>query len=774
MVPRHALAFLLGILCVECCGGLDIVTRLVPWLVAGAAIAWLLGTKITASWTAGVLWALVRACVLLNQQLPPTLEGTDWLVRGDVISIPAAQNRQVRFDFAPEPQPGLPGRLQLSWFDTSITPQATEHWQLRVRLRVPRGFANPGGFDYEGALFRSGVGATGYVRTSEDNHYLSERWRDYPILALRAAIARRIGDALRDDTASGIVAGLAVGATEQITTDQWQVFTATGTTHLIAISGLHVTMVAAIVMLLVRRLWRWPATRVPLTCQADVAALAGALAAAAYALLAGFSVPTQRTLAMLIVGLASQCLRRAQPASHVLSLALFAVLLLDPHAALSAGFWLSFVAVAVILALLGGSEARPHPLRAFLATQRVVSLALLPATLLLFGTVSLIAPIANLVAIPAFSGVLVPLTLLGTLLLGCAPALAKWLFALDGWCVHLLWALLERAASIPSALVHLPAPTTLGWLLLVFAVLVALCPLPWGARWPPLLLVPVLIASPSRMSAGDFTLTVLDVGQGLAAVVRTRSHVLLFDAGPRFRNTRSAGELAVVPYLGHVGVRHIDLLVISHADADHSGGVSAVERLVSTREIRLGGHVAGLLAPAADCTRGEAWTWDDVHFEFLSPGGSERWSRNDGSCVLEISNATSRALLTGDIEAGSEQRIAALGLWSTVDAIVVPHHGSASSSSAALVDAVAARYAIVSAGAHNRWHFPHAAVVARWCRAGAEVINTADWGAITLEFAAHSGLREARSQRLERPHYWSPVTPRAGRSLCAEVPAPGT
>jgi competence protein ComEC len=394
--------------------------------------------------------------------------------------------------------------------------------------------------------------------------------------------------------------------------------------------------------------------------------------------------------------------------------------------------------------------------------------------LLLFGTVSLIAPIANLVAVPAFSCVLVPLTLLGTLLLGISPWMAKWLFAFAAGCTHLLWVVLAWAARVPGALLHVPAPSTLCWALLVFGMLVALCPLAWGVRLPVLFLVPALIASPPRIGAGDFTLTVLDVGQGLAAVLRTRSHALLFDAGPRFRNGRSAGELAVVPYLNHVGVQHIDLLVVSHADSDHSGGASAVEHAVTTREIREGGRVTGLTTPATDCRRGEAWDWDEVHFEFLSPGETERWSQNDGSCVLEISNGVSRAVLTGDIEAGAEQRIAALGLWHSVDAIVVPHHGSASSSSAVLVDAVAARYAIVSAALRNRWHFPHAQVVEHWCEAGAQVVNTADWGAVTLEFKAHSGLKAPRSQRAEHPHYWSAATPLAGRSLCADVVAPGT
>jgi len=732
-------------------------------LVATTAIGWLWGPRIVATWTAGILWALVRACALLNQQLPSTLEGSDWLISGDVISIPAAGNGQVRFDFAPEPQVHLPHKLRLTWFNAAVAPRAAERWQLQVRLRAPRGFANPGGFDYEGSLYREGVGATGYVQTSLDNSFLADHSLQHPILAIRAAVARRILD---DDAASGIIAGLAVGATERITAEQWQVFAATGTTHLIAISGLHVTMVAMIAMLVVRRLWRLPRDRPPRSCQADVACLSGALAAGAYALLAGFSVPTQRTLAMLLIGLGSQWLRRAQPASHVLSAALIAVLLLDPHAAMTAGFWLSFLAVAAILAMVGGGNARPRALWEFLTTQKVVSLALLPATLLLFGTVSVIAPIANLVAIPAFSVVLVPVTLLGTMFLGWAPSLARWLFELDEWCVRLLWAALKWAAGFPGALLHLAAPPTFTLLLLVSGVLVALGPLPWSVRLPTLLLAPLILASPPRHDAGDFTLTTLDVGQGLAIVVRTRSHALLFDTGPRFRNGRSAGELAVVPYLNHVGVRHIDLLVVSHADSDHAGGAPAVERALTIREIREGGSLPSLQAPAVPCERGEAWIWDQVHFEFLSPGAKEQWNENQGSCVLEISNAHSRVLLTGDIEASAEQHIATLQLWRATDVVVVPHHGSASSSSGALVDAVAARYAIVSAGMRNRWHFPHPAIVERWCRSGAQVINTADWGAITMEFKADSGLQSVVSQRAARQHYWSASAPRAGHSLC--------
>jgi len=766
MLPRHAVAFLVGILCTEQCSALEGLWHAVPLLAAASVYCAVRGPRIVALWAGGMLWALARASMLLGQQLAPEFEGNDWLIRGEVISIPAVRGGQARFDFAPESQPGLPRKVQLTWFDTSTPPEAAERWQLRVRLRAPRGFANPGAFDHEGNLYREGIGAIGYVRTSQDNLKLADRSYLHPVLAMRAAVARRISTSLHGRAAAGVVAGLAVGATEGISPAQWRVFAATGTTHLIAISGLHVTMVSACVIVVARGLWRLSRRRRPRTCQADVACVSGAIAAMCYALLAGLSVPTQRTLVMLLIGLGSQWLRRAQPASQVLSAALTGVLLIDPHAALTAGFWLSFLAVAALLAMLSSLTARPHPFREFFTAQSVVSLALLPATLLLFGSVSLIAPLANLAAIPAFTIVLVPLTLLGTVFLGLVPPLAHALFVLAGLCVDLLWPALEWAAGLPAAIVHLARPPLITSILLACGALIALCPLPWRLRLMVWLLVPLLLAGPARLAAGDFTLTVLDVGQGLAVVVQTETHALLFDAGPRFRNGSSAGELVVVPYLYNAGIRGLDLMVISHADMDHAGGAQAVERSVAAREMRRGVGVAISRTPAASCERGEAWVWDQVRFRFLSPGRGEHWSENDGSCVLEVSNSRGRALLTGDIEAPAERHLAGLGLWRAADVIVVPHHGSRSSSSTPLVDEVAARYAIVSAGAHNRWHFPHREVVERWCRAGTQVINTADWGAVTLDFKARTGLEMPRSYRADNRRYWSAHAPLAGYSLC--------
>lgn len=769
MIPRHAVAFLAGIVVVECCDQLEEITRAAPLLVLAVVGFAVLRPRLVATCAAGVLWAWCRALLLLDhQQLPSDWETVDRVIVGDVVSLPKFTAGQSQFEFVPESAAGLPSRLQLTWYESQPAPRAAERWQLKVRLRSPRGFANPGGHDYEGSLFREGIGATGYVRAAPQNRSLADRRAAHPVLWLRALISEEIERAVGGAPAGRIVAGLAVGATERISAHQWQVFAATGTTHLIAISGLHVTMVAALAMVLTRALWTLPRLRRPKTNRSDLACLCGAATAGIYSLLAGFSVPTQRTLVMLLVALGATWLRRYQPASHVLALALIGVLLVDPHAALAPGFWLSFLAVAAILAMIGSVVGERRHAREFFVTQGVVSAALLPATLLLFGSVSLIAPAVNLLAIPVFSAVLVPVTLLGTALLWATPAMSDTCFRIAAMGIDLLWPVLEWTAALPGATAYLAAPALWLSAVLVLTTLMLLAPLPWRLRVPGLLLLaPLLVSTPERPAAGDFALTVLDVGQGLSIVLRTHAHTLLFDAGPRFRNGRSAGELAVVPYLRHEGIRDIDLLVVSHADADHIGGAPAIEQAISVREIRHGGAAPSLNAPAAACARGEAWMWDGVRFEFLHPGSRERWSKNDGSCVLAISAGPLRVLLTGDIEHGAERRIRDLGSWGKADVVVVPHHGSRSSSAPELIRAAAAQYAIVSAGAYNRWRFPHPDVVERWCNAGTNVIDTANWGAITVPFNSGIGMEQPRSYRADHRRFWHSRTPLAGQSLCS-------
>ena len=767
-MPWMALAFLAGIVGVETRADLAEIGRFAPLLVAALCLIRLRPARLLALLALGVLWAWWRADLRLDERLDAALEGRTFLLVGDVVSIPGAGAGRAQFDFAPTRTPDIqqPALIRLSWYDAPRIPRAGERWQLEVRLRQPRGFANPGGFDYEGQLFREAIGATGYVRGGVDNRLIAAPGWRHPILRVRAAIAERMSRVLGDSPATGVLIGLAVGATPGIGADQWRVFSATGTTHLIAISGLHVTMVAALAMLIAGGLWR-ALPHPPGMAKADAAALCGAAAALAYSLLAGFSVPTQRTLAMLMVALAAGWLRRAQPPTHTLALALFAVLLIDPHAVLAPGFWLSFCAVgAILLALHGGRMGRSR-LEEFLRTQGAVTLALAPATLALFGTVSLISPAANLLAIPLFSAVLVPLTLIAVALLATAAPLGEWLLQLCARIFELAWPLFERASAWPGALVHLPTPAP--WLLssLALAALVAI--LPWPVRLRLLgiaVVLPLLFTREHGPDPGAFDVDVLDVGQGLAVVVRTRRHTLLYDAGPSFRGGRSAGELAVVPFLYHGGVKRIDLLVLSHADSDHAGGFAAVAAALPVLAIRHGGAMHRTSIPHAPCLRGEAWNWDGVRFELLHPGSGERWSDNDGSCVLRISTPGHSILLAGDIEMGAELHLAALGLIGRTDVVVVPHHGSRSSSTEALVRGTRARYAIVSAGHANRWHFPHEPVVERWCASGATLIETSQWGAVSLRLGPTGAPIEPGGFRRSQRRYWHADAARAGASRC--------
>ncbi len=768
-LPLHALIFTVGIVFVATRPALDALSIAIALSCAAVMLCSGVGARLATPFALGVMWAWTRAVVSLPAELPSTVNGTDLLVVGDVVSLPEVQAGRAQFDFAPHSAsvPGLPSRMRLSWFHAERAPRAAERWQLEVRLRARRGFANPGGYDYEGELFRAGIGATGYVRPSSHNRRLGSRAWIYPVLAVRAAVAGRIERLLGDSAAAGVIAGLAVGASQGISAAQWQVFAATGTTHLIAISGLHVTMVAALAMLVAQALWRLPRRRRPRSSRPQFACLCGGLAALAYAALAGFSVPTQRTLIMLLAALSATWLRRAQPPSNVLSLALIAVLLIDPHAVLTAGLWLSFVAVAAIFMGVGSLLERPRPLQTFLATQAAVSVALVPATVLLFGSVSLVAPAANLLAIPLFSGVLVPGTLLGMALLLPLRPLGELMLELMARVFEVSWPVLEWAARLPGALIHLPSPEPWQSFVLGVTAAVLMGPLPWILRVPGLLvLIPIVWSGPERPAMGGFAITTLDVGQGLAVVVRTRAHALLFDSGPAFRSGRSAADLVIVPYLRAQGIRRLDMLVASHADNDHVGGNPAIEQALTVLTARHGGVQRSSGTPASPCVRGEAWWWDGVRFEFVHPEAGYSWNDNNGSCVLLIAADTGSALLTGDIEHDAEEQLAARERLPRADIVLVPHHGSRSSSSDALIERVRARVAIVSAGAGNRWKFPHEPVVRRWCESGARVITTADWGAISVHVDSSAGMQPPRAHRLEHRRYWHARTPLAGKSLC--------
>ena len=763
------------------------VTRESALIAAVAASA-----AVIAAGLGGFTYAAWRAQLRLADELPPAWEERDIRVSGIVDDLPQADNNGVRFAFAIEriDTSGaiVPRRISLAWFAprTSDAPRgddvpalarvpsvhAGERWALTVRLKRPHGNVNPDGFDLEAWLLERNLRATGYVRDSPANVRLTAfagRFGDH-VQRARERIRLRIAEALPRAPYAGVLTALAIGDQRAVPESQWAIFNRTGVTHLVSISGLHVTVFATLAGGLALVCVRRSPALTSLVPARKLAAIAGALFALGYVLLAGAEVPAVRTLLMLVVAATGLWLGRPGTASLVWLWSLASVLLWDPWASLAPGFWLSFGAVGLLLYAGSGRLAPPAhtgtprrmlaSLRETARAQWVVTLGLVPGTLALFQQVSVVSALANAVAIPVITLGVVPLALFAV----AVPVDAPWQIAHGVLAVLMRY--LEWVASLPSAALTTHAPR--GWTIVVAiaGVLWLLAPrgIPGrmlGGTW----MLPMALLLPPAVPTGGVRMTVLDVGQGLAVLVATAHHTLVYDTGPRFSDTADAGARIVVPFLRAAGVARVDALVVSHADNDHSGGALSllralsVTRLISSLPLDhpIIAHARRDARPTR-CVEGMWWEWDGVTFTVLHPhpadyAQSARKS-NDLSCVLRIESAGGSVLLTGDIEAAAElellQRSPAV-LMS--DVLVVPHHGSRTSSTTAFVAAVAPRMAIIAAGYRNRFGHPRAEILARYLHAGAGRPRTDLQGAITVGIDPGKPIA-AEAERDRRRRYW--------------------
>lgn len=705
----------------------------------------------------GIGWAALHAHAGLAQQLPANAAATDHALRGRIVDLPQHGARSTRFRFRVDDDPGMPVHLRgrtfhLAWYDAPAAPapaarhavRAGARWQLQARLRPPRGLRNPGGFDAERHALLQRLAGTGQVR-SPATPLAAPRglpaWRE----RMAAAIAAQVpGPGAR------FVQALALGDTRGLQQTDWDDLRALGLTHLVAISGFHVGLVAGFAAWVAALVWRglpalgryWPR---PLA--ATLAAVAGA---ALYAAVAGFALPTVRTVLMIAVVAAARCARRPATVGQALGLAALAVLLVDPLSVLAPGFWLSFAGVLWLVWCLPGRDV--HWLRTFLGAQGVATVALLPLTVALFGQASRAGPLVNLLAIPWWSLVVVPLALLGTGLEAVHTGAGRWPWRGAAACFEASWWLFGHLARQPWALWWAPQAGVMAVPAAVLGTFWLLLPRAAGARLPALLLcLPLLWPARERPAPGEVELLVMDVGQGLAVWVRTHRHRLLYDAGPAAENGFDAGERVVVPTLHALGETGLDRVLLSHGDRDHAGGMPAVRRAFQDPPLQAPpGAVAAATLP---CRSGDAWRWDGVDFAVLHPQAGAAYAGNASSCVLRIQTAQGVLLLTGDIGHAEEARL--LAAWPgalRADMALVAHHGSAGSSSAAWVQAVSPRLAIVSAGHGNRFRHPRPAVVQRLREAGAEVLNTADSGALRI-WLGRDGL-QVREQRLFERRWW--------------------
>ena len=746
--------------------------------------------------TFGFFYAAFFAQQRLSDALPAEWQGKDIQVIGVVGKLPVQHERGLRFVFDVEqvltPNAIVPPHILLASYDGAreepLDIHAGERWRFTVRLKQPHGSSNPHDFDFEGWMLENKLRANGYIRRTQDNSRLDAlvKSTDYYIQSLREKVRHHIqktlnplpkqlhplqishaasGKAILDSAEVsaieknnyvGVLTALAIGDQTGIPATQWQVFTRTGVNHLMSISGLHITMLSGLAFAASYWLWRRSARLTRALPARKAAALIGLLVALGYALLAGYGVPAQRTVYMLATIASMLWLSRTVAPSQILAAALLVVLLLDPWAVLSPGFWLSFGAVALIFYVTAHRLRPPHWLVTYGRVQWAMSIGLIPPLLAMFQQVSLVSPIANAFAIPLVSFVVVPLTLLGAVLPFDWPL---WLaHQAMGVCIHLL----EWLNSLPEVVWTQHAPPTWSIAIGMFGVLWMLLPRGLPARWLGLIaLLPMFLVLPAVPPENSLRLVIFDVGQGLAVAAQTHNHALLYDAGPNFNSEANSGNRILIPALRGMGIARLDGLILTHDDNDHTGGALSILQGIPVDW--LSSSLAAnhpLLQHASNtqrCMDGQAWEWDGVRFEVLHPTAEsyaeEKIRDNNRSCVLKISTGKNSVLLAADIEKDSEWRLLKQHeeeLPATI--LVVPHHGSKTSSVNAFIAAVHPRYAVFTVGYRNRFGHPKEEIVERYRAMGSELLRSDKDGAIVVEM----DTQNVSVERYRKSHarYW--------------------
>lgn len=737
-------------------------------LVMLLPVAWIYARlRPPAALLAGLFWSFAHAGIQFSALLPSSLEGKDLTLTGVISSIPITKATMTRFEMdvssleSTHRVLNAPEKVRLSWYRANAVLKQGQLfkpgqvWRLKVRLKRPRGFQNPGGFDYERWLFAHGIQATGYVRPWDGNQLQDPGYQGGWIDRMRQQLAMDIRGQMEDERSAALIKALAIGDRSGMSSDDWRMFSNTGTSHLVAISGLHIGMVAGLMFFLGQWAWRRSEWLLLKLAAIRAAAWMALGSATVYAALAGFSLPTQRALIMLTLGLGAVLLGRSLSISRSLALALFGVVLVDPFATFSAGFWLSFGAVGVILLAMAGRIGRPKGWRNWGKVQWVVALGLAPLLFILFNQASLIAPLVNLILVPWFSLVLVPLVLLAVVTMSLALP-SEILFEAAGLLARLTLQTLDWLSQLPFALLYRPDLPEWVWLTAVAGVVLLLLPRGTPGRAVGLLLIiPIMVNHPPRQPQGSLLFTLLDVGQGLSCVVETADHVLVYDTGPAFASGFNTAEAVLIPYLRSRGIEKIDQLIISNGDRDHAGGV---ENLLSEVEVVqvMAGEPLDFIA-VESCRMTMDWEWDGVYFQILHPQADDHFaSSNNASCVLKITSAGGTILMSGDVERDAERLLVQRhGDALKSDILVVPHHGSKTSSTQAFVEHADPAYALFPTGYRNRFGFPHQAVVERWRQAGAKQINTTETGAVQFQLEAGQSVHEPMLHRKNHQHFWS-------------------
>jgi len=682
----------------------------------------------------GFFLALFHAYWISDMGLPQESVNSNVWVSGRVISIPAATTTQTTFQFALNAvnHHAAHATVLMSCYQHCPPLKAGEHLEGIAKLKKVRNIGNPGAFDQEGFLDAKHIHWSGTFKTIQHHAMVHSQ---YSILDWRQWLSDRQHSAFHDEKILGLVQALSLAVTTHIETSEWELFRRTGTIHLMDISGDHIALLAGVIYGLFSFLWR----RIPTLClmapAAKIGSIAALVAVTLYALLSGMAAPVARALVVCFFLLA----RYLGPYRYTLwqawRYALFIVLCIEPHSVRFIGFYLSFLGVAILI--LVNQRFSVRGIQKKILLQLGCLLGMMPLTLYLFSYGAWSGFFVNIVAIPWVGLVVVPLVLLTTATL------------FFGNC-HILIALCSSSIKVLLFLLYqLDALSWMNWQFGFHEVIspvlltVLLCLLFFMPRYNFILpsvviLLSILYPAYPKPRQGEVDIHLLDVGQGLSIVVQTTSHVLIYDTGIRFPNGRDMGNIAIIPYLSTLGVNAIDAIVISHPDNDHRGGLASLEKTYMVDRL--------LVDDPREYTRGEAchdslpWRWDDVDFQFFPIHFHDK-KRNNHSCVLGIRTKAGQVLFTGDIEEKAEQYLVKhYGESLVSQVLLIPHHGSKTSSSLSFVKAVNPRYAMVSYGEDNIYHFPHAAALAVYQKNHIPIYNTAQNGMITVRL----GERDVR------------------------------
>lgn len=717
--------------------------------------------------TCGALWTGLYADHILNWSLAKNLEEKNLIVTGIVAELPKyeAKRSSFIFDLTSLNQVSQNARIKLNWynnFPTFPNFKVGDLWRLNVRIKNPHSTMNPGEFDYEKYLFQNHIRALGYVVSSPQNQRLQVSKR-YFLGHLREILKNKIALNLGTNQFTGFIQALIVGDQSSINQDAWQILRTTGTIHFMVIAGLHIGFIASFMFFLGKFLWR-RSSRLLLFLPAQIVGAYFALIGAfCYSALAGFSIPTTRAFIQVAVFMLAIIFKRNLESMNNLIVALFLTLLLNPLEPLTSGFWLSFAAVFFILYAVSGRLKNPNnKITRFVHLQTSLTAGLMPLTLYFFTTAPLISIVANAITIPLIGFLVIPLVLIGSTFLFIPGVLGHYFLLAAAKILQCIWFILAKLALFPYA--NFAHPIFKIWIL-IFALLGALlilAPRGFPNRFLGLILfLPIFFYKPATPQYGEVWFTLLDVGQGLASVVRTQNHLLIYDTGPKFYPSGDVGESIILPFLTAQNLKKIDMLVVSHADSDHSGGARSLLKNLPVANFYTSVPDFFLPYPATHCYAGQSWQWDGILFTFLHPSPRDNFTGNNACCVLSVTPIKNNlatqndVLLNGDIEAIAENTIvknAAPKLHSLV--LVAPHHGSSSSSSQIFIDAVKPKYVLFSTGYLNRFHFPSISTVKRYVENQIAMLNTVQTGAITFKFDANSGMLAPILFRETKKHYW--------------------